>query len=372
MGNEQGDSGNRVVAVVGCGYWGGNYVRLLSEMPGVGEVIAIDSDIRRLAEMAGRFPRVTVAESVSEVVGRIDGAVVSTPAATHYAVAKPLIEAGIHVLIEKPITTISEEAYELGLAASEHGVVLAVGHTFLHHDGIKALKHYVDEPAFGTPYYMYSQRTNLGPIRRDVDALWDLAPHDIAIFNRLIGADPVVVSAVGHRALQTQRFDSGFVTMTYPGEVIANIHVSWADPAKVRQVVVVGSGRRVVFDDLNPNERIRVFEKGVAPMLDVTDSFGEHQLQIRDGDILSPRIGTSEPLRNQMLDFFEAMDTGKAPLCGVEDGLGVVKVMEAIERSVALRGTPVLVEGRGVYHRGDDILVDLGLSGVEPVRAVAS
>ena len=360
----------RSVAVVGCGYWGVNYVRLLGEMPGVKTVYAVEKSEARLAEIAGRFPRAKTATSIEAVLDRIDAAIVATPAGTHRAVAGQLIEAGVDVLIEKPMATTSLDAMALSDLAESRGVTLAVGHTFLYHDAVTAMKGYFDESSFGVPYYMYSQRTNLGPIRQDVDALWDLAPHDISIFNFLLGAEPVVVSAIGHRALGTPSFDSGFITMTYPGEVIAHIHVSWADPAKVRQLVAVGSGRRIVFDDLNPNERIRVFEKGVAQSLD-TDSFGRHQLDIRDGDIFSPKIGTSEPLRNQVEDFFEAIDGARAPRSDARTGLGVVRVMEAVQRSVARRGAPVLVEGGEVHHREEGIVVDLTIPARVPASAVS-
>ena len=357
----------RSVAVVGCGYWGINYLRLLGEMPGVKAVFAVEESEKRLAELADRFPRVELATSIDAVVDRIDAAIVATPAATHRAVAGRLIEAGIDVLVEKPLATSSEDASALRDLAAARGVTLAVGHTFLYNDAVSAMKRYFDEAAFGVPYYLYSQRTNLGPIRQDVDALWDLAPHDISIFNYLLDSDPVVVSAIGHRALGTSRYDSGFITMTYPGEVVAHIHVSWADPAKIRQLVAVGSGRRIVFDDLNPNERIRVFEKGVAQTPD-TDSFGQHQLEIRDGDIFSPKVGASEPLRNQVLDFFGAIDGARAPLSDARTGVGVVKVMEAVQRSVARRGTPVLVEGAEVHHGDDGVVVDLTI----PSRVRAS
>lgn len=355
------------VAVVGCGYWGVNYLRLLSEMPGVSAVHAVDENEIRLAELGHRFPRIECATSVDGVIGKVDTAIVATPAVTHRAVASRLIEAGIHVLVEKPLATTSDDAIAMRDLANAHGVTLSVGHTFLYHDAVTTMKRHFDEAAFGVPYYMYSQRTNLGPIRRDVDALWDLAPHDISIFNHLLESEPVVVSAIGHKALGNARYDSGFITMTYPGEVVAHIHVSWADPAKVRQLVAVGSGRRIVFDDLNPNERIRVFEKGVAQTPD-TDSFGQHQLEIRDGDIFSPTVGTSEPLRNQVADFFGAVEDGRSPFSDARTGLGVVKVMEAVQRSVARRGSPILVESREVQRLDDDVVVDLTI----PARVRAS
>jgi predicted dehydrogenase len=181
-------------------------------------------------------------------------------------------------------------------------------------------------------------------VRHDVNALWDLATHDVAIFDYLLGVEPLWVSAVGARLLRNGREDVGFVSLGYPNDVVGHIHVSWADPNKVREVVVVGSERRIVFDDLHALERVRVFEKALAPAPPETTSFGEHFL-LRDGDIISPRIEASEPLKNQVAHFVDCVRLGSPPDSDGRLGQRVVRVMEAVDRSVALRGAPVSVRG---------------------------
>jgi predicted dehydrogenase len=254
------------------------------------------------------------------------------------------------VLVEKPITTSSEEADDLAAMAESRGLVLMVGHTFVFNGGIKRIREYIEQGEIGRIYYLYASRTNLGPIRRDVNALWDLAPHDISIFNFLLGSVPEWVSAVGLRVLRNCREDVGFITLGYPGGVIGHIHVSWADPNKVRELVVVGSNRRVAFDDMDPQEPVRIFEKSVTSSEGEPSSYGEYQFLMRDGDIISPRIESSEPLKNQARHFLECVADGKRPISNASVGRDVVRIMEAIDRSVALNGAPVTIEMRERIH----------------------
>jgi predicted dehydrogenase len=218
-----------------------------------------------------------------------------------------------------------------------------VGYTFLYNAGVRKMKEMMAPDKFGQAYYLHSTRTNLGPIRQDVNVLWDLAPHDIAIFNYLLGEQPVWASAIGTRVLKTKREDIAFATLGYKNNVVGNIHVSWADPNKVREVVAVGSRRRVVFNDLNDVERVRVFERGVSVGEAVTDSYGEFKLLVRDGDIISPKVEPSEPLKNQCQDFVDAIVAGRPPLAQGRFGLGVVRTLVAIETSMRARGAAVEV-----------------------------
>jgi predicted dehydrogenase len=334
------------VAVIGCGYWGVNYVRVLGELTSVDTVTAFDSSPDKLEAVARRFPLVRTTDSLADVLDSSDcqAVIVSTPATTHFELARRCLEAGKHLLVEKPITTDSEQARRLIDLAMEAGVTMAVGHTFLHNPSVQMLKRYVEAGSIGDLYYLYARRTNLGPIRSDVNALWDLAPHDISIFNHLLGDTPRWVSAVGSSVIDNNRHDVGFVSIGYASGVVAHLHVSWADPFKVRELVVVGSQQRVVFDDLNTSEPVRVYEKGVAPAAEENPTFfGEHALLIRDGDIVSPKIEVSEPLKNQVVDFLDSVVTGRPPVADGEIGLAVVEVMEAIDRSIELDGTPVPV-----------------------------
>ena len=203
------------------------------------------------------------------------------------------------------------------------------------------MKEYIAPEQFGQVYYLHATRTNLGPIRQDVDAVWDLAPHDVAIFNYLLDEQPLWVSAVGARVLRTSREDIAFATLGYSNEVLGNIHVSWTDPNKVREVVAVGSRRRLVFNDLNDVERVRVFERGVSVGEAVAESYGEFKLLVRDGDIISPKVPASEPLKNQCQEFVDAVASGRQPLASGEFGVGVIRTLAAIEASMSARGAAV-------------------------------
>lgn len=332
------------VSVIGCGYWGGNYVRIFDELADAHVEVVCDASEERLREVRRHFPNVMTTSSVDDALALpgVDAVIVVTTATTHFDVTMKALSAGKHVLVEKPLTTTVEAAQRMLDASRDCGVHLLVGHTFLYNPGIRKVKEYVEASSV---YYLYAQRTSLGPIRWDVNAVWDLAPHDVSIFNFLLGTEPEWASAIGSRVLRNSREDVAFITLGYPGNILANIHVSWADPNKVREVVVVSAERRIVFDDLDPLERVRVFEKGVGRSLDDdgTGGFGEHQLLLRDGDIVSPHIRPSEPLKNQCGHFLHCIRRGEVPITGGEQGISVVRTMEAIDRSVARGGRPVAV-----------------------------
>jgi predicted dehydrogenase len=341
------------VAVLGCGYWGVNYLRIFNELPQTHVSVACDLRAERLREIAQRAPSVPMTVSVDEALAQPDVqiVVVCTEATSHYAIAKRCLESGRHVLIEKPMTTSVEHAQELVQLAEQRGLVLMVGHVFLFNSGIRKVKEYIAQDRIGQLYYLYARRTNLGPIRRDVNALWDLAAHDVSIFNYLLEDSPQWVSAVGTKALRNGHEDVGFVSIGYSDGVVGHIHVSWADPNKVREVVVVGSHMRIVFDDVNTSEQVRVYEKGVAPTLPGMANYGEYHFQMRDGDIVSPHIEVSEPLKNQCRHFVECIEQGTSPLTSGRTGLQVVQVMTAIDQSIAQHGAPVNIsQGDGYVH----------------------
>jgi predicted dehydrogenase len=341
------------LAVLGCGYWGINYVRVLSELPEARVVAVCDRRPERLQEVARRFSGVRLTTQVDDALRQegVDAAVVCTNATTHYDVTSRALLAGKHVLVEKPLTTVSADADKLIALARSTSAVLMVGHTFVYNAGIRKMKEYIDV-APDQVYYLYALRTNLGPIRGDVNALWDLASHDVAIFNFLLDRMPRWVSAVGAKVLGNCREDVGFITLGYQGprdEIVGHIHVSWADPHKAREVVVVGSDRRIVFNDLNGSEQVRVFEKGVKPGASEPASYGEYHVQIRDGDILSPRIEVTEPLKNECRHFLDCVSSGTPPITNGQSGDEVVRVLEAVDRSLSFKGAPVEVARNGSY-----------------------
>jgi dTDP-4-amino-4,6-dideoxygalactose transaminase/predicted dehydrogenase len=332
------------IAIIGCGYWGMNYVRVFSEMPDARVVAVCDPRESRLEEILRRYPDVLAATDVEDILGldSIEAVVISTNADTHYELTRRALAAGKHVLVEKPLTTRSEESEELIELREALDLHLLVGHTFLYNRGVRKVKEYVDA---NTVYYLYARRTSLGPIRTDVNAPWDLAPHDVAIFNFLLDSKPELVSAVGAKVLRNHREDVGFISLTYPGGIVGHIHVSWADPNKTREVVVVCRDQRIVFNDLDPLERVRVFDKGVlAEPLDEPLSFGEYAFQLRDGDITSPAIPVNEPLKHQSGHFLHCIRRGEIPFTDAAQGLAVVRVMEAIDKSFARGGAPIPID----------------------------
>jgi predicted dehydrogenase len=340
------------LAVIGCGYWGVNYVRLLHEIPRARLVCVCDSRPERMALMRQKFPLLSVTNSLDEVFDNrwVDAVVIATPAATHHALAVRALRSGKHVMVEKPMATSVEEAEEMAAAAADNNRVLMVGLTFLYNAGIRKLREMVSDPEFGTVYYLHCTRTNMGPVRHDVSAIWDLASHDLAICDYLLDQTPVWVQAQASTVLDHDLADIAFLTLGYPGNILANIHVSWVDPNKVREVVVVGSQRRVLLNDLNAGEPVRVFEKGICSTRIEPDSFGEFRLQVRDGDIISPRIAPSEPLRNQMEHFLDCILTDRPPISDGAVGLANVRALSAVEESLAKRGAQVEVSGYVSSH----------------------
>ena len=334
------------IALIGFGYWGPNYARVLAELPGAELVVVCDPNPERLSLVGSRHRAVQRCSRVDEVFARddVDAVVIATPASTHAALVREGLEHGRHVLVEKPMAldvAACAALCELSTAANR---VLMVGYTFLYNAGVRKMKECMGPEPFGQMYYLHATRTNLGPIRQDVNAVWDLAPHDVAIFNYLLDEQPVWASAIGTRVLRTDRDDIAFATLGYKNDVVGNIHVSWADPNKVREVVAVGSRRRIVFNDLNDVERVRVFERGVSVVSEtIADSYGEFKLLVRDGDIVSPKIEPSEPLKNQCAEFVDAVRSGRTPIASCRFGLGVIRTLTAIESSMRSRGAAVEV-----------------------------
>jgi predicted dehydrogenase len=327
-------------------------------------IMACDPRPVRLKQVSETFAGVAITEHLDDVLEseRIHAVIVATQATAHFEVTRRALEAGKHVLVEKPLTTDSDEALELVQLADRLGLTMAVGHTFLHNAAVHKMKEYITSGAVGDLHYLYSRRTNLGPIRDDVNALWDLAPHDISIFSYLLDETPTWVSAVGSGVLKNGREAVGFVTLGYDSGTIAHLHVSWVDPFKVRELVIVGSQQRIVFNDLDASEPVRVYEKGVTPLSDegVYDSFS---YLFRDGDILSPKIDAKEPLKTHVVYFFESLSLGSRPSSDGLVGLSVVEVMRAIDRSIEVRGAPVQIDrrlaGLAVAWKGHEEAVDL-------------
>jgi predicted dehydrogenase len=347
------------VAVIGCGYWGTNYLRVLNYLPSVRLAAACDERAERLRGLEAIHPRMRVTTDLDSVLedAAVDAVLLCTQATTHRDLGLRALEAGKHLLVEKPLATGTEECAQMIELAEAQGLTLMVGHTFLYNPAIEKVKEIVGDPASGPVYYLYARRTNLGPIRSDVNAVWDLSPHDVSIFNYLLEGQPRWVSAAGARPLRTSREDVAFMTLGYSDELLGHIHVSWVDPNKTREVVVVCENKRVVFNDLDPLERVRVFERGVRrrqPSEPTPDAAAEPTFDLREGRIVSPPVAADEPLKRQCEHFVQCVTTGGRPLTDGQLGLGVVRVMEAADRSIESSGIPVPVESEAAATVGGE------------------
>jgi predicted dehydrogenase len=331
------------VGVIGFGQWGPNHVRNFSTMDGCEVVRVCDaSDVRLKA--AQKFPRgVVVTQNAAEITqaADIDAIVVATPTSTHYDLVKAALAAGKDVLCEKPLARTSAECRELMELAAQRDRILMVGHVFLYNPGVLHLKTDLDRGELGRVYYMDAVRTNLGPVRKDVGAIYDLASHDISIFNFLLGTPPLEVSATAGSMLQKGIEDVGFLTLYYPGGVVCHVHTSWLNPRKVRQLTVVGDHKMAVWDDMNNLEPIRYYDKGVTA--DHYSSFGEFHMILRDGQITIPKVKMFEPLQKQDAEFIDCVLTRRPPAADARCALNVVRVMEAALESLNARGRAVAV-----------------------------
>lgn len=332
-------------AVVGYGYWGPQLVRNLDRLPN-GEVACIvDLSAPRRAAAHADFPTAPLLERFDEALqdSSIDAVVIATPIRTHFALAKAALEHGKHVLVEKPLTASVREAQELLALAERVGRVLMVGHTFMYNPAVEELRKLVVAGELGKLYYIDAVRVNLGLFQRDINVMWDLAPHDFSILNYVLGETPTSVSAHGRSCVTPPIQDVVYVTLHYPSGVLANIHVSWLNPSKMRRFTVVGDRKMVVYDDVEATEKIRVFDRGVdAP--EHTSTFGEFQLSYRYGDVLSPYIRWSEPLAMECRHFAECILSGATPRSDARNGLRVVQMLEAAQTSLEKGGAVIALD----------------------------
>jgi len=327
------------VGLIGCGNWGRNYLRVFHELKGTRPAAVCDLKEENLSWARRHHPGIFTTENYQELFSRegLDALVIAVPASGHFALTREALEAGRDVLVEKPMALKTDEAQELVDLAEQKGQVLMVAHTFLYNPAVLKMKGLMQAADFGRVYYLWSTRAHLGLVREDISAIWDLAPHDVSIFNFLLETLPLKVSAVGGKYLMADKEDVAFINLVYPGGIVASIHVSWIDSHKVRRVVAVGSHKRVVFDDLDNLERLKVYDKGVSLEMSA-ESFGDFQFLLRDGDITSPSIKMSEPLKNQCQHFLQCIVERREPLTSGKNGLEVVKVLEAAERSLQNEG----------------------------------
>lgn len=327
------------IAVVGCGYWGPNFVRNFSQLPDSEVAVCCDLREERLRHMRTLYPFVRTTTQLDRVLEdpTINAVVIATPVTSHHRIGMACLRAGKNVLIEKPIAASAREAADLGNAAEERGLVLMGGHTFLFNAAVLKVKEYIESGELGRVFYISSTRVNLGIFQDDINVIWDLAPHDISILNFILNARPLRVAAYGRSYIQSAIEDVAFLTLEYPRGVTAHVHVSWLDPNKIRRTTIVGSKKMLVYDDIQTLEKVRIYDKGVSVQPHY-DTFGEFQLAYRFGDIYTPKVDDSEPLKLECISFLESIKKGKTLRSGAEQSLSVVEVLEAAQRSLRAGG----------------------------------
>jgi predicted dehydrogenase len=337
------------VAVIGAGQWGPNLIRNFHNKETSEVVWIVDRDASRLNEVHAHFPDVQVAENPEKALrdSSVHAVVVATPTSSHYALAKEALKRHKHVLVEKPLTTSVRQGLELLELATKYRLTLMVGHVFLYNAAVRKVKEYLDAGHLGKVYYVSMVRTNLGPIRSDVNAAWDLAAHDVSIANYWLNAEPLSVSAIGGTWINKGIEDVAFATLIYPQGILVNLHASWLNPRKARDITIVGEKRMLTFDDMNLNEPLRIYDKqvsGVSNRRTYVDSFASFRASVRKGDVTVPKVPQGEPLATQCGHFLECIVTGKQPFTGAPEGIAVVRAVEAMQRSIRARGREEQVE----------------------------
>jgi len=334
------------LGVAGVGHWGPNLIRNFYTNNKSSVTAVCDTDTKRLSLIQSAYPEVKVTTSFNDLINNneVDALVIATPTETHYELAKKALSANKHVLIEKPVATKPEECEELIRLAQAKNLHLFVGHIFIYNAGINAVKEYLDSGDMGRIYYVNMARTNLGPIRRDVNAFWDLAPHDISILNYWFPEKPVTVSAVGAVYLNNEVEDTVYATFRYADGKIANIHTSWLNPKKVREIVIVGEKKMLVWDDMDLNHPIKIYDKNVTFIKtdeQLIDTYSGFHANIHEGDTLMPKILLNEPLKAECEAFLNVVQNGEKSLSSGLEGAHVVNALVAADQSMLADGKEI-------------------------------
>jgi len=342
------------VGIVGYGYWGPNLARNLNELPGTELRWLCDPREAARERAKLRYPSLVTTADFDDVLNddTVDAVVIATPVSTHYALAKAALLAGKHVFVEKPLAASSQEALELGTLSESLGLVLMPGHTFLYSPPVNMIRELIDEDVLGEIYSISTSRVNLGLHQPDASVAWDLGPHDFSILRHWLGEVPAHVAALSRGCIMPDTPDVAFINLEYTSGTIAHVELSWLAPSKLRRTTIIGSRKMIVYDDTS-NEPVRIFDSGV--MIPDPESFGEFKLSYRTGDIISPRVEAAEPLLLELEDFCRAARTGGTPRSSWQIGLDVVRVIEAVDHSLAREGAKVAVE-LGEADLLDDLL----------------
>ncbi len=330
--------------VIGLGYWGPNLVRNFLSTPGIDGVVVCDKDESQLAKIRQKFPMVETVGDLEGLLKRDDvtACAVATPISTHHPIGMKVLQAGRHLLLEKPMAASTAECDELINTAEQKNLRLMVDHTFIYNGAVRKVKELVDDGTVGDILYFDSVRVNLGLFQHDSNVIWDLAPHDISIMDHLMDERPVAVSATGMSHFNGFE-DMAYMTVHFAGNKMAHFHVNWISPVKIRQILLGGTKHMVVYDDMEPSEKVKVYDKGVE--IHEREEVYKALVQYRTGDMHSPKIDQSEALSRMTGEFVSAINEGRAPLTDGISGRTVVSVLEAADRSLRAGGSRVEITG---------------------------
>ena len=337
------------VGVIGCGYWGPNLLRNFAENEGAELRWICDLDTERVAAMGRRYPAAEQTSDYKVVLAdpAVDAVVIATPVWTHFSFAQQALEAGKHVLVEKPLTANVAEAEQLVELADRKGLTLMVDHTFIYTGAVRKIKEIVQSGDLGDLLYFDATRINLGLFQNDINVVWDLAPHDLSIMDFVIDRQPTAISALGSSHIERGIENIAYLVMLFPDEFIAHFHFNWLSPVKIRHTLIAGSRKMVVFDDIEPTEKIRVYDSGVTATHN--DSEDEREaayrtlVSYRTGDVWVPKLDSTEALRYVCREFLAAINEKRAPLTDGSAGVRVVRLLEAAQQSIASGGAAVKI-----------------------------
>lgn len=327
------------IGVIGYGYWGPNLVRSFAEVPGAEVVAVSDLNVERLAKVQSRYPAIKVTTNSQELFAdrQIDAIAIATPVSTHYNLALAALQAGKHVLVEKPITVSSDQAMRLIDEAQRRNLVLMVDHTFIYTGAVRKMQELVASKAIGDVYYYDSVRVNLGLFQHDVNVIWDLAVHDLSIMDYVLPSQPYAVSATGMNHVPNEPENIAYLTLFFEHNLIAHIHVNWLAPVKVRRTLLGGSQKMICYDDLEPSEKIRLYDKGIT-VNGNPENLYQMLVGYRTGDMWAPKLDMTEALQTEALHFIHCIREGKRPITDGEAGLRVVRILEAATQSIKQQG----------------------------------
>jgi predicted dehydrogenase len=329
------------IGIVGCGYWGPKHIRVCHEIRDAAPISVCDVDIKRLEPVQMQYPSIHATTDYQEFLkDDTDAIIIATPVNTHYQLAREALLSNKHVLIEKPITSSSQEALELIKLAKKLGLVLMAGHTYEYHPAVDFLRKLVDEGDLGEIYSIDASRLNLGLFRTDVNVIWDLAPHDISIILSIMKENPVAVSARGTHHIDKKTYDIAYLEIMFPSGAMGHVHVSWLHPRKIRQTTIVGSQKMAVYDDVSETEKIHIYDKGltVSKEMNGNSKFSAWPPNYRYGDVVIPFVSNAEPLKLECTHFINCINEGRMPRSDGWSGLKVTGILEAAEKSLANGG----------------------------------